>query len=120
MVVKIARIHTLNDVTLKQLRQIAVEFKVKGKTAELGFSDLRTTVQTCQVFTDKFGKYDPDIPYHFCFGRNSQFVCTLAEFSKDSHQFVIPQIFQHGDINTSDKKKEVLLKKLRKFMELKK
>ena len=113
MVVKIASILTLKDLTIQQLRQIADVFKVKGKLGELGFSDLRTALLNSQGFKDRCGKYDADKVYRFCYGRGSNFVCTEREFSKTDHQFITPSTFRHDDINSSDKKKQVLIQLLK-------
>ena len=109
MAIKIARIHDLNDLTLKQLRHVADEFKVKGKIGKLGFSDLKAAIQNSQVFKSKFGNHDTGGAFQLCYSRNAEYVYTLTEFCKDKHQFVIPTVFYHDSIKTSDQKKQVLL-----------
>ena len=114
MVTKIARIYTLNDLTLKQLRLLTNVFKINGKVSEMGFSELVNAVQNSQEFKRRFGKYAADKVYHLCYSRNGNFVCTLGEFNKTNHQFLTPAVFQHGSINTPELKKQVLVQ-LAKF-----
>ena len=108
MTIKISSIYNLDDVNVTQLRQIAAEFKVDG-VANKGLTDLRSAIETSTVFKDKFGDYNEDGLYYFCFGRTGNYICTLEEVSDINHRFIIPSVFNDPSIKTSQQRKEVLL-----------